>query len=343
MNSYGRKFRISVFGESHGTMVGVTMDGVPAGMPLKESDFSMDLKRRKSGGIGTTLRREDDTPLIVSGVYHNTTTGAPLTIVFRNQNTNSSDYEKIKEWPRPGHADFVAMKKFCGFNDVRGGGHFSGRLTLCLVAAGVVAKKMLTTGNCCCLREINNTKPAKTAKRNAISISAKLTAIGGETDDKKWETLIKEAIKEGDSLGGLIECTCSNVPVGLGEPFFDSLESQISHLIFSIPATRGIEFGDGFKAVEMKGSQHNDCIIDKNGKTKTNGAGGINGGISNGNPIIFKVAIKPTSSICKNQKSFDFVTGKVEEYSIRGRHDCCIALRCPVIIEAATAIALVNA
>ena len=337
MNSYGRKFRLSVFGESHGTMVGVTMDGVPAGMPLKESDFSMDLKRRKSGGIGTTLRREDDTPLIVSGVYHNTTTGAPLTIVFRNQNTNLSDYEKIKEWPRPGHADFVAMKKFCGFNDIRGGGHFSGRMTLCLVAAGVVAKKMLATGN------FEESKPVKTTKKHAISISAKLTAIGGEADDKKWETLIKEAIKEGDSLGGLIECTCSNVPIGLGEPFFDSLESQISHLIFSIPATRGIEFGDGFKAAEMKGSQHNDCIIDKNGKTKTNGAGGINGGISNGNPIVFKVAIKPTSSICKYQKSFDFVTGKVEEYSIRGRHDCCIALRCPVIIEAAAAIALVNA
>jgi len=318
-------------------MVGVTMDGVPAGMPLKESDFSMDLKRRKSGGIGTTLRREDDTPLIVSGVYHNTTTGAPLTIVFRNQNTNLSDYEKIKEWPRPGHADFVAMKKFCGFNDIRGGGHFSGRMTLCLVAAGVVAKKMLATDN------FEGSKPVKTTKKHAISISAKLTAIGGEADDKKWETLIKEAIKEGDSLGGLIECICSNVPVGLGQPFFDSLESQISHLIFSIPATRGIEFGDGFKAAEMKGSQHNDCIIDKNGKTKTNGAGGINGGISNGNPIVFKVAIKPTSSICKYQKSFDFVTGKVEEYSIRGRHDCCIALRCPVIIEAAAAIALVNA
>ena len=337
MNSYGRKFRLSVFGESHGTMIGVTMDGVPAGMPLKESDFSMDLKRRKSGGIGTTLRREDDTPLIISGVYHNTTTGAPLTIVFRNQNTDSSDYEKIKEWPRPGHADFVAMEKFCGFNDIRGGGHFSGRMTLCLVAAGVVAKKILATGN------FEGSKPVKAAKKNAISISAKLKAIGGETDDKKWEALIKEAIKEGDSLGGLIECTCSNVPIGLGEPFFDSLESQISHLIFSIPATRGIEFGDGFKAAEMKGSQHNDCIIDKNGKTKTNGAGGINGGISNGNPIIFQVAIKPTSSISRNQKSFDFVTGKVEEYSIRGRHDCCIALRCPVIIEAAAAIALVNA
>ncbi|HPT06228.1 MAG TPA: chorismate synthase, partial [Candidatus Egerieousia sp.] len=233
MNSYGRKFRLSVFGESHGTMVGVTMDGVPAGMPLKESDFSMDLKRRKSGGIGTTLRREDDTPLIVSGVYHNTTTGAPLTIVFRNQNTNLSDYEKIKEWPRPGHADFVAMKKFCGFNDIRGGGHFSGRMTLCLVAAGVVAKKMLATDN------FEGSKPVKTTKKHAISISAKLTAIGGEADDKKWETLIKEAIKEGDSLGGLIECICSNVPVGLGQPFFDSLESQISHLIFSIPATRG--------------------------------------------------------------------------------------------------------
>lgn len=319
MNTYGDKFRLSIFGESHGTTVGVILDGVPAGIPLTTEDFLPDLARRKSGARGTTPRQEDDMPEIVSGVCEGCTTGAPLAILFQNRNTRSGDYSSFREIPRPGHADFVAQVKHNFFNDIRGGGHFSGRLTLALVAAGVVAKKLI--GN--------------------IQIEAVIKEIGGVPDN--WQQVIDNAMANGDSVGGLIECTCNNVPVGLGEPFFSSLESQIAHLVFSIPATRGIEFGDGFKAAAMHGSEHNDCYIDKEGHTATNGAGGINGGISNGNPIVFRVAIKPTSSINALQTSYNFITNQMEEFRVKGRHDACIALRCPVIIEAVAAIAFANA
>ncbi|MEG0891092.1 MAG: chorismate synthase [Bacteroidales bacterium] len=319
MNTYGDKLRISIFGESHGPMIGVILDGVPAGIPLTIEDFLPDLARRKSGAKGTTPRKEDDLPQIVSGICEGCTTGAPLTITFQNKNINSVDYSSFRELPRPGHADFVAQTKYNFFNDISGGGHFSGRLTLVLVAAGVIAKKLI----------------------GPIKISAVIKEIGGEKEN--WQPIIDDAIAKGDSVGGIIECTCNNIPIGLGEPFFNSLESQISHLVFSIPATRGIEFGDGFKAATMKGSQHNDCYIDNEGHTLTNGAGGINGGISNGNPIIFRVAIKPTSSISKPQTSYNFITEQVEEFSVKGRHDACIALRCPVIIEAVAAIVFANA
>ena len=331
MNSYGKKFRISIFGESHGVLIGVVMDGVPAGIPLCEEDFLADLARRKSGAKGTTPRKEDDLPEIVSGVCEGCTTGAPLTVIFRNNNTRSGDYSSFREIPRPGHADLVASLKHNFFNDIRGGGHFSGRITLCLVAAGVVAKKILAP----------------------MDIKAYITHIGGIAGTEKdrdlpaicnpeWSAIIDKAIKEGDSVGGVIECECTNVPIGLGEPFFDSLESQIAHLAFAIPGVRGVEFGDGFACAAMFGSEHNDCYIDKDGKTAKNGAGGINGGISNGNPIVFRVAVKPTASISKRQTSYNFITEQMESFSIKGRHDACIALRCPVIVEAIAAIALAN-
>lgn len=332
MNSYGNKFRISVFGESHGEVIGVVMDGVPAGISLCEEDFAEDLARRKSGAKGTTPRIEDDMPQIVSGVYDGCTTGAPLVIIFRNNNTNSGDYSTFRELPRPGHADFTASVKYNFFNDIRGGGQFSGRMTLALVAAGVVAKKIIYP----------------------IEVAAGITQIGGVkskdkyanadgyTDNPEWDEIIENAMNQGDSVGGIVECVCSGVPVGLGEPFFDTLESQIAHLAFAIPGVRGIEFGDGFAAAAMLGSQHNDCYVNKEGKTLTNGAGGINGGISNGNPIVFRVAIKPASSISKEQTSFNFITEQMETFSIKGRHDACIALRCPVIVEAVAAIVLAN-
>ena len=318
MNSYGTNFRISIFGESHGKLIGVAMDGVPAGISLSEEDFMADLNRRRSGARGTTPRKEDDIPHIVSGTFEGCTTGAPLTVVFENNNTISKDYSLFREIPRPGHADFTAQVKHNFFNDIRGGGHFSGRLTLALVAAGVVAKKIL--GN--------------------IKINAQITAIAGLADPSKWDAAIEEVMAEGDSTGGIIECTCTGVPAGLGEPFFNSLESEIAHLAFSIPGVRGIEFGDGFAAAAMKGSEHNDCFTDIDGHTATNGAGGINGGISNGNPIVFRIAVKPTSSISKVQHTANFITGEIEEFSVKGRHDACIALRCPVIVEAIAAIAL---
>ena len=318
MNSYGTNFRISIFGESHGPLIGVTMDGVPAGIPLVEEDFMADLDRRRSGAKGTTPRKESDLPHIVSGTFEGCTTGAPIAVVFENGNTISKDYSMFREIPRPGHADFTAQVKHNFFNDIRGGGHFSGRITLALVAAGVVAKKIIS----------------------GIGINARITHIGGYDNPSEWDAAIGNAMAEGDSLGGIVECVCENVPAGLGEPFFNSLESEIAHLAFAIPGVRGVEFGDGFAAAAMKGSEHNDCFIDTDGHTATNGAGGINGGLSNGNPIVFRIAIKPTSSISKVQHTANFITGEIEEFSVKGRHDACIALRCPVIVEAIAAIVL---
>jgi chorismate synthase len=317
MNSLGRIFRVSIFGESHGAMVGITIDGCPAGISLKQEDFFPDLERRKAGASGTTPRKEDDTPKIVSGVFNDHTTGSPITVLFENNNTRSADYDAIKNTPRPGHADFVLNKKHKGFNDYRGGGHSSGRLTVALVAAGVIAKKVL----------------------QGINTHATLTEAGGNKD---IEAAITKAEEEQDSIGGIISCTVSNLPLGIGEPFFDSLESVISHAIFSIPAVKGIEFGSGFSAAKMKGSEHNDAIIDGTGKTATNNAGGINGGISNGNELTFNVAIKPTSSTPKEQHTWSNATQQVESFIVKGRHDLCIALRAPVVVEAATAIALAD-
>jgi chorismate synthase len=317
MNSFGRIFRIHIFGESHGKAVGVTIDGCPPGISLTEEDFSNDLGRRKSGAKGTTPRQEDDTPQIISGCFREKTTGAPITVIFQNQNVKSGDYDNLVKTPRPGHSDFVAWKRYAGFNDHRGGGHFSGRLTLALVAAGVVAKKLI----------------------QPVNISAKLIQAGGRED---IEQAVLEALEAGDSVGGLVQCVAQNVPLGWGEPFFDPIESVISHLAFAVPAIKGIEFGSGFRSASMSGSNHNDPILDESGKTATNNAGGITGGLSNGNDIIFRVAVKPTSSISVAQKTYSIETGKVEELKVQGRHDACIALRVPVVIEAITAIALAD-
>lgn len=337
MNTYGDKFRISIFGESHGDMIGVVLDGVPAGIPLVREDFLPDLDRRRSGSKGTTPRKESDRPTIVSGVFAGCTTGAPIAIVFSNINTRSEDYSQFRDTPRPGHADFTAQVKHNFFNDLRGGGHFSGRLTLCLVAAGVVAKKMMPSVDIkSSILEIGGAKPISANSYSDTDDPSK------ENLPENWKDMIKNIMAEEDSLGGIVECVCSGLPIGLGEPFFESVESKIAHLIFSIPATRGIEFGDGFGAASMKGSQHNDCFINKDGGLEKNGAGGINGGITNGNPIVFRVAIKPTSSISKVQKTYNFITEQIEDVRIKGRHDACITLRAPVVIEAAAAIALVN-
>ena len=293
MNTFGNKFRVSIFGESHGPAVGVTIDGVPAGLPLCHEDFKADILRRKPGAPGTTPRIESDIPEFLSGVFEGHATGAPLTIVFRNENTRSADYASFRENPRPGHADHVADVKFSGFNDPRGGGHFSGRLTLGIVAAGAIAKKMLPE----------------------VSIKAVLTEVGGKTNPSEWQESVKQAAQEGDSLGGIVECRVDGLPVGLGEPFWDSVESLISHAVFSIPGVRGIEFGDGFDTARLRGSEN---------KHK----GGVAGGITNGEPLLFRVAFKPTASIAKA--------------GIPGRHDACFALRTPVIVEAMTAIVFAN-
>ena len=351
MNTFGNKFRVSIFGESHGPCIGVTVDGVLPGIPLSEKDFRQDLERRRPGALGTTPRTESDKPEILSGVYEGYTTGAPLTILFRNENTRSEDYEQFRKNPRPGHADFTANLKYGGFNDLRGGGMFSGRLTLGLVAAGVIAKKMMYFAR----------------------FHARLTEVGGLTDASAWSEALKAAQADGDSLGGVVSCTVEGLPVGLGEPFWNSVESLISHAIFAIPGVRGIEFGDGFEAARMRGSEHIDLFPEHHchhgegegcchgeghechhdheeahecchggeegghhccGRHKqpqppvTNHCGGVNGGITNGNPVEFRVAFKPTASIAK--------TG------VGGRHDVCFALRTPVIVEAVAAIVLVD-
>jgi chorismate synthase len=266
---------------------------------------------------GTTPRQETDAPIFKSGVFQNKTTGAPLMIMFENNNTRSGDYEKQRAFPRPGHADFVAHKKFGGFEDYRGGGHFSGRLTVCLVAAGAVAKKVLQN----------------------ISVTATILEIGGEQDLEKG---LQKAIDAKDSIGGIVECVVKGLPVGLGEPFFDSVESQIAHAVFSIPAVKGVEFGAGFLAAKMFGVEHNDSILNGEGKTETNNAGGIVGGITNGNDLVFRIVVKPTSSTPKEQETLNWETGAVETFSVKGRHDLCIALRVPPVLEAITAFVLAD-
>lgn len=506
MNSFGRLFRISIFGESHGDCVGITIDGCPAGLPLTAEDLLPDLERRKGGqGKGTTPRKEEDYPLFKSGLFNGKTTGFPITILFENKNTRSEDYDKQRSIPRPGHADWVAHQKFGGHEDYRGGGHFSARLTTGIVAAGAIAKKLLNWGNSPQLffqnqgetspltplqrrgetggvlipgymttpveswtflaefarqnrknatpaedklwQELRNRKvhgfkfrrqhpvngfipdfvclpkkliieidgayhneavqkkydelrtkwlsatqysilrftneevleqmekvietigkfllsatsqpdPKEREQENdenspsplerelegevtlsAITINAYVTEIAGEKD---LEQGLQKAIDAKDSVGGLVECRVSGLPVGLGEPYFDSLESSLSHIVFAIPAVRGIEFGTGFAAAKMFGSAHNDAIEDMQGTTRTNHAGGVVGGISNGNELVFRLAVKPTSSTPKEQNSLNWDTGTTEDFTIKGRHDLCVALRAPVIVEAVTAIVLAD-
>jgi len=332
MNSLGRLFRVHIFGESHGESVGVNIDGCPAGLPLPLEDFLPDLERRKGGmQKGTTPRKEDDLPIFKSGLFNQTSTGSPITILFENNNTRSGDYEKQRAVPRPGHADFVAHTKFGGFEDYRGGGPFSARLTVGLVAAGVIAKKILGAG-------VSGTSGAG-APGAGVRIGSTILEIGGESDLDKG---LQKAIDAKDSIGGIIECRVQGLPIGLGEPFWDSVESVLAHAVFAIPAVKGVEFGSGFAAARMFGSEHNDAIEDMSGRTRTNHAGGIVGGITNGNELVFRIAIKPTSSTPKEQQTLNWETGEQETFSVKGRHDLCVALRAPVIVEAVTAIVLAD-
>ncbi len=322
MNTFGRILRMHVFGASHGECVGVTMDGLPAGLPIADNDFSADLDRRK-GGVqkGTTPRKEADIPIIQSGVFRGHSTGAPLMIIFENKQARPEDYEQQRNIPRPGHADWTARQKFGGFEDFRGGGHFSARVTVGLVAAGVIAKKLL---NC---------------YDTSITIRAAVTRIAGLTDPVAG---LQKAIDAKDSVGGIIECIASGLPPALGEPFWDSVESLVAHAMFAIPAVKGVEFGAGFHAAEMFGSEHNDSILNQEGRTATNHAGGIAGGLTNGNDLLFRIAVKPAASTPKEQTSFNWDTNQMSTFSVKGRHDLCVALRAPVIVEAMTALVLAD-
>lgn len=321
MNSIGHNFRITIFGESHGKAIGVTIDGIKQGIPLTPDDFRTDLDRRRSGSIqGTTPRHEDDIPEILSGIYNGLTTGTPVTILFRNNDIRSIDYKLLHFHPRPSHADLTAAVKYSGFNDPCGSGMFSGRMTVAIVAAGVVAKKMLPH----------------------ITFSTCITEIGGLREQSKQADAISEAAAAGDSLGGVVEVTASGVKAGVGEPFFNSVESVAAHLMFSIPGVKGVEFGAGFESARSKGSINNDVITDSKGTTATNNDGGVNGGITNGNDIVMRVAFKPTPSISMPQQTFNITRGEICELIIGGRHDACIALRGAVVVESALAIALAD-
>ena len=317
-NSFGNRFKIEIYGGSHTESLGVIISGVPAGIALTESDFEADLARRRSGAKGTTPRKEGDVPHIVSGVEDGVTTGERLEVVFYNENTRSGDYDRLRNHPRPSHADLTARHKYGEAFDLRGGGIFSGRMTLLLVAAGVVAKKITAS---------------------AIYSSA-IVELGGCRDREQFDAVVAAAQRDGDSVGGVIECTVTGAGRDLGEPFFDSVESIAAHLLFSVPAVKGVEFGSGFAGVALRGSERNDRIVDALGTTATNHEGGINGGITNGNPIVVRVAIKPTPSIAQSQDTYNFVSQSVEPLTIGGRHDACIVLRASVVIEAVMAIAL---
>jgi chorismate synthase len=314
MDILGQHFTLEIFGASHAPCVGVTLRGVPASLTLAPDDFTADILRRKSGAKGTTPRIEADLPELDD----RRAADGSLTITFANRNYRDGDYADFTDIPRPGHADFVALAKYGSLRN----GWFSGRMTLPLVAAGVVAKKLIAP----------------------VQVEARLLEVGGIdfADTAAVDRRLDEALREGDSLGGIIECCCTGVPVGLGEPFFDSMESLLSHALFSIPGIRGVEFGDGFAAARMTGSQHNDPIVDAAGHTARNGAGGINGGITNGNPIVFRIAAKPTPSIRKKQHTFDFSKGEMVDYVVPGRHDVCFALRVPPVVEAVTACVLAD-
>lgn len=356
MNSYGKNFRITVFGESHGNLIGVVIDGVPAGLELSVDDIQIELDKRSPGNSEiSTSRVEKDKVEISSGLFDGRSSGAPIVMVIKNENIDSSAYEKIKNTPRPGHADYTAWVKYQGFNDFRGGGQFSGRMTAALVMAGAIAKKILKTLGIEIVAHTNQIGSIKLDPETKNRIMKNFYDIA----EKRWENqircleptlaermekLILDTKSENDSIGGIIECLVFGVPPGIGEPFFDSIESELSKLIFSIPGVKGIEFGSGFRCAEMKGSEHNDHFNVVDGKivTGTNNAGGILGGISNGMPIVFRSAIKPTSSIAKIQQSVNLKTMETQEIQTEGAHDPCIVPRAVPVIEACTGIVLAD-
>lgn len=348
-NAFGNAFRIALSGESHSPLMSVEIQGVPEGIPLAPADFTADIDRRRPGRKGTTSRTEKDIPEIVRGVEGGLTTGTTLKLVFHNDNVDPSAYRQFTDIPRPGHADWVRRIKYGVDGLTSGGGMFSGRMTLPVVAAGVVAKKIIAPVLVeAALTEVGGRRLLLDNAGYAGPDSA--AAVEQQPDDadvlaspEALDAFLAEVASEGDSVGGVVECVCIGVPAGLGEPFFYPMEAALSQMIFSVPGIRGIEFGDGFGASRMRGSQHNDPITDIAGHTSRNGAGGVNGGITNGNPLVFRVAVKPTSSIARPQSTINLATGRLEELSIKGRHDVCFALRVPVVIESAASIVLCDA
>lgn len=317
-NSFGSKFKLSIWGASHAPEIGVRIEGVPQGIALSETDFEADLSRRRASAKGTTARHEKDIPTLRMGVADGVTTGEPIEIIFQNGDTRSSDYSQFETHNRPSHIDFTARAKYGSEVDLRGSGQFSGRMTVLLVAAGVVAKKIL----------------------GGVDYKTEIVEIGGSRDKSQFVDIVAAAVADCDSVGGVVECRAKGVGIGLGEPFFDSAESIIAHLLFSVPAVKGVEFGSGFEGVKLRGSERNDCFVDGEGHTATNNEGGINGGITNGNDLVVRAAIKPTPSIAREQMTYNKELGEIAPLVIKGRHDACIVLRAAVVVESVVAIAL---
>jgi len=349
-NSLGKEFTVTTFGESHGKVVGVVVDGCPAGLTLSEEDFQEELDRRIPAEPKiVSARVEKDTAKILSGVFNGKTTGAPVTVTVENKETNSSDYEDIKDLPRPGHSDYPARIRYGGFNDYRGGGRFSGRVTVALILAGTIAKKLLNRYDIDVLAYTLAIGQVRSDKRfSAAEIRKNRYAAATRCPDlecaEKMEEAIIAAKSAGDSLGGIVECIALNMPVGVGEPLFDALDADLAKALFGVSAVKGVEFGAGFRAASMRGSENNDAFLFKNGKvaTATDNAGGILGGLSSGMPIMIRVAIKPTPSIAKEQKTVNLSTMKDATLSVKGRHDPCVVPKAVPAIEAAVAVTLVD-
>ncbi len=319
MNSYGTLFKVTLYGESHQKAIGVIIDGVLPGLKIDETLITKDLQKRKAGAVGTTTRIEKDAFEILSGVFNGYTTGSPIHIMIENKDVRSKDYTALKKHPRPGHADYVAHVKYHGFNDYRGGGRFSGRLTAALVCAGAIAKQLLP-----------------------FNIKHELVQVGTLKDMRKIDSYLADIEKQGDSVGGIIKLYTDPLPIGIGEPNFQKLDAEIAKMLFSIPAVKGVDIGLGFDGIDKFGSTFNDAVLDETGKTKTNHSGGITGGISNGNPLEVRVMIKPTSSIKKTQNTYHTEDKKTKDLTIKGRHDVCIARRAGIVLENALAIVLAD-
>ncbi|WP_026399673.1 chorismate synthase [Acholeplasma equifetale] len=319
MNSFGTLFKITIYGESHQDAIGVVIDGVLPGLKIDWDLVRHDLKLRRPGAIGTTPRVEKDEFVVTSGIFNEYTTGSPIHVMIKNENVISKDYEHLKTQPRPGHADYVSSIKYKGFHDYRGGGRFSGRLTTPIVVAGAIAKQMLP-----------------------FKFSHKIVQLGDLEDLSKMDEYLRKISEDGDSVGGTIELKVENMIVGLGEPMFEKLDSKIGQMMFSIPAVKGVEIGTGFSGKTLKGSEFNDVFLDDKGKTLTNHSGGVSGGISNGNDLIVKVFVKPTSSIKKEQNSFNLESKEIKTFSVGGRHDVAIIRRAGIVLENALAIVLAD-
>jgi len=346
-NSLGKLFTITSFGESHGSCVGIVVDGCPAGLPLTEDDIQSEVDKRRPGlSVGTTTRLEEDRVEILSGTFNGMTTGVPLCLLIRNKDIDSSEYERIRFLPRPGHADYPVFVKYGGFNDYRGGGRFSGRVTATFVMAGAVAKKLLNRPGIEVLAHTVEIGGIKASPKEIAEIRENVGQNPLRCADleaaREMVKLINRVKEEGDSIGGVVEGIALNVPVGLGEPVFDTLEGELAKALFAIPAVKGVEFGSGFEAARKKGSENNDpfTIRDNRIATVTNNAGGILGGISSGMPMVVRVAVKPTPSIFKPQQTVNLRTMENATLSIRGRHDTCIVPRAVVVVEAMMAVTL---